>query len=212
MRIVEHLTEHTRTLPPLVVEDCVRIQNQTGPNPTKWDNTRIVIEVRQFDQYVVRVDGSGRVTLRNRKFLRKYLPVIPRAPLAMAPGPTAIALPQVSLPPSITPQQDSSSSPSSQVGPPKTPPSVYQVLPPDTTNPLPDKPSPQASLSPSVPQSDQSPQPPAAHEPTKTIPRAQRNLMPHTVPGLKVGPTMPPPSTPSVRRSTRQTRAPAMMN
>jgi len=31
--------------------------------------------VRQFDQYVVKVDGSGRVTLRNRKFLRKYIPV-----------------------------------------------------------------------------------------------------------------------------------------
>ncbi len=36
---------------------------------------RIVVEVRQFDQYVVKVDGSGRMTLRNRKFLRKYTPV-----------------------------------------------------------------------------------------------------------------------------------------
>ena len=31
-----------------------------------------MIEVKQFDQYAVRVDGSGRVTLRNRKFLRKF--------------------------------------------------------------------------------------------------------------------------------------------
>ncbi|KAK3884221.1 hypothetical protein Pcinc_011497 [Petrolisthes cinctipes] len=85
MHIAEHLTEHTRTLTPLVVGNCVCIQNQTGPNPTKWDKTEIVIEVRQFDQYVVKVDGSGRVTLRNRKFLHKYLLVIPRAPLAMAP-------------------------------------------------------------------------------------------------------------------------------
>ena len=30
------------------------------------------MEVKQFDQYAVRVDGSGRVTLRNRKFLRKF--------------------------------------------------------------------------------------------------------------------------------------------
>ena len=30
--------------------------------------------------YVVQVDGSGRVTLRNRKFLRKYAPVVPRQP------------------------------------------------------------------------------------------------------------------------------------
>ena len=39
------------------------------------DKTGIVIAVRQFDQYVVRVDGSDRVTVRNRKFLRQYTPV-----------------------------------------------------------------------------------------------------------------------------------------
>ena len=52
----------------------VRIQNQIGPHPTKWDKTGINIEVRKFDQYVISVDGSGRVTLMNRKFLRKYIP------------------------------------------------------------------------------------------------------------------------------------------
>ena len=40
----------------------------------------MVIEVRQFDQYVVKVDGSGRVTLRNRKFLRRYTPVQSQRP------------------------------------------------------------------------------------------------------------------------------------
>ncbi|GFO23075.1 transcription factor iiib 90 kda subunit [Plakobranchus ocellatus] len=85
IRDAERLSANTSVLPPLITGDCVRIQNQTGPHPTKWDKTGIVIEVRQFDQYVVRVDGSGGVTLTNRKFLRKYLPVIPRAPLAMAP-------------------------------------------------------------------------------------------------------------------------------
>ena len=34
-----------------------------------------MVEVRQFDQYVIRIDGSGRMTTRNRKFLRKYFPV-----------------------------------------------------------------------------------------------------------------------------------------
>ena len=75
MRDAERWSEHTKRLPPLVVGDRVRIQNQTGPHPLKWDKTGVVIEVRQYDQYVVRVDGSGRVTLRNRKFLRKYVPV-----------------------------------------------------------------------------------------------------------------------------------------
>ena len=65
IKTAEHLSEHTRHLTPLVIRDHVRIQNQAGPQPTKWDKTGIAIEVRQFDQYVVRVDGSGQATLRN---------------------------------------------------------------------------------------------------------------------------------------------------
>ena len=93
-RISERLEEHTRHLPPLRVSDNVRIQNQTGPNPTKWDKTGIVIEVRQFDQYIVRVDGSGRVTLRNRKFVRKFLAVVHRdhRGLCEHPRPTDVSL------------------------------------------------------------------------------------------------------------------------
>ena len=75
MRSAERWSEHTKRLPPLTTGDYVRIQNQIGPHPTKWDKTGRVVEVRQFDQYVVRVDGSGRMTVRNRKFLRKFVPV-----------------------------------------------------------------------------------------------------------------------------------------
>jgi hypothetical protein len=78
MRGAEQWSEHTKRLPPLVVGDHVRLQNQVGLNPKKWDYTGVVVEVRQFDQYVIRVDGSGRVTLRNRRFLRKYEPYNPR--------------------------------------------------------------------------------------------------------------------------------------
>ena len=77
MKVCERLSEHTKHLCPLKVGDYVRIQNQTGPYPKKWGKTGVVIEVRQFDQYVVRVDGYGRITVRNRKFLRKYVPVVP---------------------------------------------------------------------------------------------------------------------------------------
>ena len=80
MKTAQRWSEHTRRLPPLKVGDTVRIQNQTGPYPNKWDKTGMVIEVRQFDQYVVKVDGSGRVTLRNRKFLRRYTPVQSQRP------------------------------------------------------------------------------------------------------------------------------------
>jgi hypothetical protein len=53
----------------------LHIQNQIGHYPLKWDKTGVIIEVHQFDQYAVNVDGSARTTLRNRKFLRKYVPV-----------------------------------------------------------------------------------------------------------------------------------------
>lgn len=75
IRTTDTWAEHTKRLPPLVVGDLVRIQNQTGPHPKKWDKTGTVVEVRQHDQYVIKVDGSGRVTLRNRRFLRKFSPI-----------------------------------------------------------------------------------------------------------------------------------------
>ena len=80
LRSAERWSEHTKKLPPLAVGNHVRIQNQTGRHPTKWDKTGQIIEVRQHDQYIVRVDGSRRVTLRNRKFLRKFLQVHNPAP------------------------------------------------------------------------------------------------------------------------------------
>ncbi len=76
-RAGERWKEHTKQLLPLKVGDHVRLQNQTGPHPNKWDRTGCVVEVRQHDQYVIRVDGSGRQTLRNRKFLRAYTPQMP---------------------------------------------------------------------------------------------------------------------------------------
>ena len=81
MRAAERWSEHTKRLPPLVVGDKVRVQNQTGPHPTKWDKTGTITEVRQYDQYIVKMDGSSRMTIRNRKFLRKYIPVMKSAPI-----------------------------------------------------------------------------------------------------------------------------------
>ena len=73
--MAERLAQYTRRLPPLAVGDHVRIQNQVGPQARRWDRTGVVVEVRQNDQYVVRIDGSNRVSLRNRQFLRRFRPV-----------------------------------------------------------------------------------------------------------------------------------------
>ena len=64
-----------RELHPLEIGDSVQIQNQAGTHPTKWSNTGVVSEVLPYRQYNVVVDGSRRVTLRNRKFLRRIDPV-----------------------------------------------------------------------------------------------------------------------------------------
>lgn len=79
----EKWSEHTRMLTPLRVGDHVYIQNLVGNHPRKWERTGVVVEVRQFHQYVVRVDGSGRVTLRNRQHLRKFKPFQASAPSEM---------------------------------------------------------------------------------------------------------------------------------
>ena len=71
---VERLDTGRGKMEPLEVGDRVRLQNQHGTNPGKWDRTGEILQVGEHDQYVVRVDGSNRTTLRNRRFLRKFEP------------------------------------------------------------------------------------------------------------------------------------------
>ena len=91
------------------------IQNQVGNHPSRWDITGRVVEVKDYDQYVVRVDGSGRLTMRNRRFLRRLTPyshemMRPVEPAATgddaAPAPAA---PPSSAPSSETPHRGGSS-------------------------------------------------------------------------------------------------------
>ena len=51
----------------------VFIQNQEGNYPCRWDKRGQVIEVKGYDQYIIKVDGSRRLTRRNRKYLRKFV-------------------------------------------------------------------------------------------------------------------------------------------
>ena len=67
-------TKSGRSLKPLVIGEYVVLQNQRGNKPLRWDRSGVVVECKPYDQYVVRVHGSNRLTLRNRKFLRSYDP------------------------------------------------------------------------------------------------------------------------------------------
>lgn len=76
------------------------IQNQNGNHPQKWDRIGTIVEVLNFDQYVVKVDGSGRITKRNRRFLR----VMPTQPVTsehtppVSPATTILRSPTLPLP------------------------------------------------------------------------------------------------------------------
>ena len=72
VKSLENLSEHSRPLPILEHGDQVIIQNQSGRFPKKWDKSGVVVEIKGNDQYTIKVDGSGKLTLRNRRFLRKY--------------------------------------------------------------------------------------------------------------------------------------------
>ena len=70
----EKLDAKCKYLEPLREGDHVLIQNQT-PNSKrskKWDRQGIVVSTGDHDQYIVKVTGTGRLTLRNRQFLRKF--------------------------------------------------------------------------------------------------------------------------------------------
>ena len=74
IRTSEDLNKHARPIPPLVPGDKCFVQNQTGQHANKWYHTGTVVEVLPHDKYGVVIDGSGRVTYRNRRFLKQYTP------------------------------------------------------------------------------------------------------------------------------------------
>ena len=78
---LENIPSEKSRLPPLQVGQKVLIQNQAGRYPLRWDKSGTVGEVFPYDQYVIRVDGSNRLTRRNRRFLRAYKPAVSYDPL-----------------------------------------------------------------------------------------------------------------------------------
>jgi hypothetical protein len=72
---MEKLQEHSKHLPPLQASDKVMVQNQAGPHPKKWDRSGTVVEIKGNDQYGIKIDGTGRITPQNRRFVKKFIPV-----------------------------------------------------------------------------------------------------------------------------------------
>ena len=86
-KLVERYNRHTHNLCPLQAGDTVTIQN---PLNRWWNTTGKIISALPERQYKIRVDGSGRITLRNRSFLKKC-----------KLKPTSTPIPSVTLGPTI---------------------------------------------------------------------------------------------------------------
>ena len=111
MRQEHRLAEHTKELTTLKVSDVVMMQNQSGLHPLKWDKSGTVVEVLPFNQCKVKMDGSGRVSLRNRKFLKPISPYTTGLPWDLTTGLLAVTaanmLPFTSVSPTTTLHQPS---------------------------------------------------------------------------------------------------------
>ena len=70
----EKLESSSRKLPDLQQQDSVYVKDQSGPSPKAWSKSGKVVECLPHNSYLIRIDGSGHLTRRNRKFLRKFVP------------------------------------------------------------------------------------------------------------------------------------------
>ena len=76
VKSLENKSENTKLLPTLNCGDHVVILNQTGNFPRKWGKSGVVVELKDCHQCVVKVNGSGRLTVQNHKFLRRFIPPV----------------------------------------------------------------------------------------------------------------------------------------
>ena len=67
------LEQYTKKQKAIPVGGAVAVQNQTGRFPKKWDKTGVVVENMDHDKVLVRMDGSRRLTTRNRRFVKQIL-------------------------------------------------------------------------------------------------------------------------------------------
>ena len=101
-----HLTRGTKQLKKLELGQQVQIQDQNKASKTfkQWTKTGVVVNVGDYDDYQISVDGSRSITKRNRQFLK---PITPASDVWSPPSP----YPPPSLP--LAPPQQATAPPSS---------------------------------------------------------------------------------------------------
>ena len=95
------------------------VQNQTGRFPKKWDKTGVVVENMDHDKVLVRMDGTRRLTTRNRRFVKQILspPDLPDLDVPSSPVQRQVSIPVVDNVEGLATQSaDTSDNTSSLVG------------------------------------------------------------------------------------------------
>ena len=178
-RLLNKYNSTAHALKPLTIGTKVVVQSNTGRR--LWNRTGVIVECLPYRQYTVRMNGSGRVTLRNRRFLRPdyVLPhplISPSAHVSEKPSkltvpPNSIQSDQLIAPPAPLPRDISELS------------SGLPAI--DSANQsLPSSPSRTSTLSEGTVTPTETPDVP----PMKSkIPRMLRNLHTYNLPGRKEG-------------------------
>ena len=142
----ERWTSRTKDLQPLQPGTRVMIQNQHGAGKIakRWDKTGLVLENMGYNKYRIKVDGSGRVTDRNRQYLRQFTPVTSQLP---GPRPDTNYLPEPVVEPNYQPVREPDYQPVEQQPQPveripdiPAPSTPVRVVPQQDTD-IPDSPS-----------------------------------------------------------------------
>ena len=149
-RMADRLSSGSKQLAPLKENDVVAVQDQSDPHkPGKWTRTGVVVEVLGHGAYNVKMDGSNRVSRRNRKFLKRIVPFTPALrdnqvvspPVSYLPPSSSKNskqdIPSVVLPVTNSPQSVIKRSPSGTNSPPsvrKRSPPRENMTPPITTS------------------------------------------------------------------------------
>ena len=185
MRNEQFYNRGTKQLSDLNIGDSVQVQNQHGSLPRRWHTTGRVVEKLDHQQYRVRVDGSNRMTLRNRRFLRKILPVVDVPSQYQTPSPDLVQYHETApnqandsrdcLPPTpLTPTPIPPCEPNTYVEP--TLPLIVPPSPQLEVAPESSQPQPPAQTPPPVVR-ESSPPPPILRRSSR-VPRPRRALSP----------------------------------
>ena len=93
-RTAETINLHSRPHSPLKLGDRCYVQNQSGNTPKRWDRSGTIVDIGDFDSYTVKIDGTGRLTRRNRQFLRRF---VPASTIIQGPSPMQLQRPTADI-------------------------------------------------------------------------------------------------------------------